>query len=233
MAIAERAIAQTCGEAEPGTATPPRATLALNVGDSELTKAFGKSTDPDDLSMFFKVSGCELPKIPANPRLQPVAIKGARNIRRDTLEVTAATSQGDQLVVSISAKPDTFDPGTYKSLVLVGGDYFKPTSVTVEISRSEDREWLIVLIGVGIGVGAFLLVTGGAWVTQQLGLSGFRLAAAGALVTITAVIAAVGNYWPQNVWSFDANILGLVIAAGAAATSSSIAGHITRKSDGR
>jgi hypothetical protein len=232
LGVNNDAVAQTCGEIPPDGTTAAKALLQLNVGDSELSKAFGKSTDPADMSMFFQVSGCELPESPANPTLQPVAIRGARNIGRDTLEAVTATAQGDQLVVSFSARPDTLGPGTHKSRVLVHGDYFKPTSAIIEISRSEDRSLLIVIIGAAIGLGAFAIVSGGAWVAGQLALTGFRLAVAGALVTITAVIAAVGNYWPQDVWTFDANVWGLVGAAAAAATSSSIAGHITRKGNG-
>jgi hypothetical protein len=72
-----------------------------------------------------------------------------------------------------------------------------------------------------------LLITLGAFVSGNLALSRWRLVAAGVLVTITAVVAALSNYWPQSVWTFGDNLSGLLGAAAAAATTSSIAGHIT------
>lgn len=227
---APSARAEVCGVTPTGASAAIKATLQLEAAQSGLTKAFGKSTNPDDLSMFFKASGCELPDHPPDPTLTPVALKDAKNIHQSTLKVLSTRAKGDELIVSVNADPKTFAPGTYKSLVLVEGEYLLTASATVEVSRSEPRFWLIGLIGVAVGLGAFLITTLTAWATGKLGLSGVRLVAAGLLVVVTAIIAGIGNYWPQTVWSFGDNIWGLIAASAAAATTSSIAGHITGNS---
>jgi hypothetical protein len=156
FAPARAGLAATCGEPAAGASTPTKATLQLDAARSDLQAAFGKSTDGDDLSMFFKVSGCDLPEHPANPTLTPIALKDSKNIHQDTLEVLSTRVTGDdELAVSITVRPKTFRPGTYTSLVLVEADYMKTASVTVQVSRSEPRWWLIGMIGIGIGVGAF------------------------------------------------------------------------------
>lgn len=97
--------------------------------------------------------------------------------------------------------------------------------MTVQVSRSDPRFWLIGLLGVIAGIGVFAFVTGTAWATGKLGNLRLRLVVAGFLVIVTAVVAAMSNYWPQTVWTSEDNLWGLVAPTVAAALASSIAGN--------
>jgi hypothetical protein len=228
--VTQTASSATCGETPAGASKAVKATAELDASKSNVTKPFGKDTDPEEMSMFFTTSGCDLPKNPANPELTPVALKDSKNIPQDTLTpISTRTTGGNELVVRISADPDKFKPGTYTSLVLVDADYLKTVSVTVQVSRSDPHYVKVGLLGAAIGLLVFVIVTLGAWATGQLALSGLRLLAACVLVIITAVVAAMSNYWPQSVWTRDENLAGFAAAVFAAATTCSIAGHITGK----
>jgi hypothetical protein len=236
---AQTARAITCGETPPAPKTPPalgtppapdkpvKATLTLDPGQSNLSHDFKKSLGAKQLSMYFKVAGCDLPDDPADPSLTPIALKGQDTIPVDALKVLRTTSFNDQLIISFSADPNTFNPGSYSSAVIVKADYLKTASATVSVSRSVNEWWWILAIAIALGLGVFIFITVGAFAGGKLGLSSWRLAAAGFLVIITTVVAAASNYWPQSVWTYGDNLYGLAAAAVAAALASSFAGLIT------
>jgi hypothetical protein len=82
---AQTVRATTCGETPPGADKQAKATLTHDPGQSNLSKDFKKSLQPEELSMYFRVSGCDLPDDPADPSLTPIALKGQNNIPHDTL----------------------------------------------------------------------------------------------------------------------------------------------------
>jgi hypothetical protein len=224
---AQTARAATCGETPSGEDKPVKATLTLDPGQSSLSKDFKRSLKTKELSMYFKAAGCDLPDDPADPSLAPIALKGQDNIPHDTLRVLDTTTFNDQLIISFSADPNTFDPGSYSSAVLVKADYLKTASATVSVSRSMNEAWQILVIAIVLGFGLFFFITLGAYAGGKLGLSRWRLVAAGVLVIITTVVAAASNYWPQTVWTYGDNLYGLLAAAVGAALASSFAGLIT------
>jgi hypothetical protein len=228
LIVLPEARAETCGETPPGATKPARAKLALDTEKSKTTVSFGKSTDPKNMSLIFKASGCDLPDSPPDPTLTPVALKGSDDIPDGALRVrdTTADTDNNVLILRVQALPKTLDPGTYSSLVFAKAPYLATNSTTITLSRSEHDWWWLLLIGLaGAGAGVGVAV-GVSYASKKLALSGTRLVIVVALMLGSGAYAALSNWWTQDVWTFSANLKGLVVAAFVAATTGTFAGLI-------
>jgi hypothetical protein len=215
-----------CGETPTGASKPVKAKLTLDP-QSKLTVDFGRDKTAGPLSLIYKASGCELPPMPSNPALTPVALAGQDSIPDDTLVVVDTTpTDSNQLILRVQALPNTFDPGTYSSLVFVASDYTATKATTITLSRSETDWKRIGLYGLGAALVGVLIPLGVSLTTDKLSLGGFRLALVVLLMLGSGLYAAWANWWTQDVWTFDANLKGLLGVAATAAGTGTLAGLI-------
>ena len=222
------ARAEVCGETPSGASTPVKAKLALDTEQSKTTVSFGKSTDPKNLSLIFKASGCDLPDSPQDPTLTPVPLKGSDDIPDNTLKLrdTTADTDNNVLILRLQAVPSTLDPGTYSSLVFAKAPYLATNSTTITLSRSEDDWGWLLLIGLGSAGAGVLVAVGVSYASEKLKLSGVRLVIVVVLMLGSGLYAALSNWWTQDVWTFSDNLKGMIVAAFVAATTGTFAGLI-------
>jgi len=231
------------------------ATLTLDQEDQETVTAatFGRSTDPQPLTLVYRVSGCRVVDTLPLPRSPlptgPVNTVGARALPFGSVQIDDVEADGDRYVVHLRvfvssgkasdqggtskpAPPDEFsvDPGSYTSFVRVKGDWLRTVATPLTVTRSEDSESIPLGIGALGGLCGFFVF----WLLRKIHEDDLMVKerwvlwfAAAASVVVGTVTAFVTNYLNQDVWTVEANALALFIAAFSASTGGVAAGLLT------
>ena len=210
--------AVTCGTSDPKTHATARATLELDP-DSVTTVAFARDTDPQELLIRFKTSGCVLPSDPADPIVDVLPKQNIKNVPDSVLSLSSAIPDGSDYALTFLADPAKFSPGTYGGFVEVRAPFFITARAPISLSRSESNELKVLGLGVLGGIASLVWFLGlhlakGAtapikWWHYLLGF----LAAA-----VAGIIAVDTAYRAQDVWSFGENAGSAVVAAFTGAT---------------
>jgi hypothetical protein len=211
LAPAASASAAPCG---PST----RAALELDP-DSVTSIEFGRATDAQKLLIRFKAGNCTLPEDAKKPTIDVLPKQSAKNVPDDVLTLTRWIADGSDYSLTFSADPKRFDPGTYAGFVEVRAPYLVTTRAPIALSRSEDSEWMIFVLGFFGGTVSLIWFLGlrmakGATTPFKLWHYVFAFGAA----AIAGVIAVDTAYRSQDVWSFSENAGSALVAAFTGAT---------------
>jgi hypothetical protein len=242
--------------AESAATQPVQGTLTLDQEDQETvtSAAFGRSKDPQPLTLVYRVAGCRVTDrlpLPSNPlRTGPVKSAGSRMLPLGAVHVDDADADGDRYVVHLrilassdgasdqprapgrrpSASHDfTVKAGSYTSFVRLKANWMRPVATPVTVTRSESQLWMPIGIGIaGAGCG-FLLF----WLARQIHHEDLLVRdrvlwfTAAASIIVGAGSAFFTNYLNQDVWTWNANGLALFTAAFSASTAGVAAGLLT------
>jgi hypothetical protein len=163
-----------------------------------------------------------------DPNASPAPSGAGDGARTDT----AAAGTGAPSPAPATSAPTSFDvgPGSYTSFVRLKGAWLHTVATPVTVTRSEDSEWIPLLIGVAGGLCGFFVF----WLLRKVHHDDLLVKetwvlwlAAATSVVVGAGTAFVTNYFNQDVWTFEANALALFIAAFSASTGGVAAGLLT------
>jgi hypothetical protein len=211
MVVPSPAAAVTCGAAD-------KATLELDP-DSVTSIVFGRDTDAQRLLVRFNASGCTLSQDLEKPTIDVLPKQSTKNVPDDVLSLTRWIADGSDYSLMFTADPEKFDPGTYGGFVEVRAPYLVTTRAPIAISRSEDSEWMILVIGflggiVSLGWFLGLRLAKGATTRIKLWHYFFAFGAA----AVAGIIAVDTANRSQDVWSFSENAGSALVAAFTGAT---------------
>jgi hypothetical protein len=257
---------------------PVRATLTLDQEDQETVTAaaFGRTTDPQPLTLVYRVSGCRVTADLSLPRSPlptgPVSTAGARPLAFGSVQIDDVDADGDRYVVYLrvfvssdkakkqggivrpsatatetptgdgaagstetsapvsQAAEFSVPPGSYTSFVRLEADWMHTIATPVTVTRSEDSEWIAVLIGMAGGASGFIIfmvlrvIHGKNLLIKEKWVLWFTAAVS---IGVGAGTAYFTNYLNQEVWTFNANGVALFTAAFSASTAGVAAGLLT------
>jgi len=228
----ESGLAATgCGKVDPTTKKKLRAALTLNA-ESRTTLTFKRSTDSDDLSFDFKVAGCDLaqrlkpmPEVFILPVADPPKAVPNRAIKLQT----ARTTDGSDLVMTVSVNPTSFEPGTYGGLAVISAPYLATSRIPITVSRSdEDTIEPAGIALVGALAGFLLFVLFRRLTRDQLQVSWIWVLAVGVVSVLVGLLTSFfTTYWDQDVWTLDDNLRATAVAAFTGATTGTMAGVLS------
>jgi hypothetical protein len=243
----------SAGSAQPRTTSqePLRGTLTLDQEDQETvtSAAFGRSTDPQPLTLVYRVAGCRVTDalaLPASPLpTGPVRTAGMRTLPRGAVRIDDVDADGDRYVVHlrISVSSDSapgraaaaapgfsLRPGSYTGFVRLEAPWMHTVATPVTVTRSESDLLVPLLIGLLGSGGGFALFA----LARKIHHDDLLVKERWVLVFAGIVSVVVGtgsafftNYVNQDVWTWSANGLALFTAAFSASTAGVAAGLLT------
>jgi hypothetical protein len=226
--------ARPCQTLDPKTQRPLRAVLTLDDQAAVTNRTLERSTRERTLSLVFRISHCVLYDAKPRPSLLTVPAKGGDDLPHNALTVEQAFVNGSTLFLLLQIHPKQIDPGTYNSFVIATAPYLGANRTAVTVSRSEDAEWKVLLVGLLAAIsGLVWLLVLAIPVVDSSAFKSWRTLALCFLAITAGVYAAATNYYGQEVWTFSDNIWGLTTAAFVAASSGSIAAVLIGSKSGR
>jgi hypothetical protein len=220
------AHAVPCGQIDPATKKPAKATLTLDDKTSRTSIVFGRETHAANLSLVFVVSGCELEgELSPGPQVFLLPKQGADELPPTAVKFERAVADGSALYLKATVEPRAFEPDSYEGFAVARGPYMATTRTPFAVSRSEHR-WLIPIgIGALAGFAGLLWWFATRWAVGEKfkGLSRGRIALLVLLPVTAGAVAVMASYLDQTVWSFDDNVWGALVAGFTGATTGSMA----------
>jgi hypothetical protein len=216
-----------CGTVDPATNEKVRATLTLDPA-SKTTIPFKRSTDTQQLLLRFKVTGCDLPAEPAEPRTDVLPKQNAKDIPNGALKLAEIKADDAEYSHELDVDPTAFDPDTYAGFYEIRAPYLITSRTPIELSRSEDNQLVPVAIGAigGIaGLGWFLLLSLAKGATTKIKRRHYVIVFFAA--AIAGIVAVESAYRAQEVWSIEENLVSAFVAAFTGATTGAMATAIS------
>jgi len=248
-AAARRTPLRRSAAKSPAITSPALGTLTLDQEDQETvtSAAFGRSTDPQPLTLVYRVAGCRvtdaLPRPTSPLPTGPVRTAGSRTLPGGTVQVEDVDADADRYVVHLRiyasadsapagpASPDaTVGAGSYTGFVRLKAAWMHTVATPVTVTRSENRLWVPIGIGIlGSACGFFLF-----WLVRRIHHDNLLVKEKPVLIAtgVASVVVGAGsafftNYINQDVWTWSANGLALFTAAFSASTAGVAAGLLT------
>lgn len=214
--------APVCGAKEPGMA---RVRTELTLDESATTNLkFKRKTSPRDLSLVFMHKGCNLFRLRPPPRVRILPAGETAQLPAAAISLGEVERDAFRLYVRVSVDPLKFEPGTYGGAVILSAPYLAANRTPVSVSRSEDNELK------PFGIGALAAIAGVVWFAllkffarNKLAVSWWWLVPVTVAAASVGGLAALNNYWDQEVWTLDDNVRATVVAAFSGATTGSMA----------
>ena len=196
--------AAECGGADPRNADAMKGTLALDDEASTVRRDFHREDDEQTLQLVFDVANCELrdpPRVSAGP------LEDAdKQIPKETLARPTVQALGDEVKIVYDVRPDTFDPGTYGSLIEVSGPGIATARTPVTLSRSEPSILVPSLIGILAGaLGFSVFYWTKRFANYKVTVRWPMLAVAVVFACGAGALAAIFNWLDQDVWVLHEN----------------------------
>ncbi len=214
LPVAAPSEAATCGDRDPATQLPRKATLTLDE-DSVATIAYGRDMDDQTLLLRFRAAGCTFGSDQAAPAVDLLPKQGEEELPGGTVSLLRSRRDGSEFAVRLAVNPARFDPGTYGGFVELSAPDVATTRTPVTISRSEDKVTWPVGMGVIGGLAGLLWlwllsIAKGALLGRVSVLHYFGVFVAAAVAGVVSVFA---QYLDQEVWSVGENGLAALTAA--------------------
>jgi hypothetical protein len=222
-----------CGTLD-ATGKRVQAVLTLDEQAAVTNRAMRRSTKERTLSLVFSIKGCSLFEAKPLPTLLFIPAKGGDDLPGGALTLERAAVDGSTLFLILQIHPKEIEPGTYNSFVIAQARYLGSNHTPVTVSRSEDEDWKVLLVGTlaaFCGLGWLLILA--LPVVDASAFKSWRTVALCTLAVGAGIYAAATNYYSQEVWTFNDNIRGLATAAFVAASSGSIAAVLIGSKSGR
>jgi hypothetical protein len=226
LCSASVAMGATCGEpdtsAEPASDRPVRATLTLDDKSSRVALPFKRDNGRQSMTLFFNAAGCDLPTEPTKPRLLVITKSGSGDLK-DAVSVKSVDVDQSEFVLTLDVNAAKFKPGAYDALVSARSSYLASNRTPISVSRSENRLWLPVLLGVAGGLVGFVLFLV-LHAKSELGVRGPILVIVALACLGAGAFAALVSYWDQEVWKLDDNWRATATAGFTGATTGAMVG---------
>ena len=111
------AHAVPCGQIDPATKQPAKATLTLDDKTSRTTITFGRETDAENLSLVFVVNGCELEgELSPGPEVFLLPKQGADELPPTAVKFEPAVADGSAVYLKATVSPKAFEPGLVRGV---------------------------------------------------------------------------------------------------------------------
>jgi hypothetical protein len=217
------AQAVPCGEIDPVTKRPAKASITLDEKSAVTNLIFKRSTAKRTLSLIFTVTGCELDTLEPPPLVRVLPSAGANELPDQVISLLDADAEdGSVFYLRLRVDPSKFEPGTYGGLVVARAPYVATNRTPITVSRTE-RPWIPA------GIGAFSGLVGLLWflalkffAREKLQISWRWLFLLIPLAVGAGAWAAGNLYWDQDVWTFDENWRAAARAGAAGASTGSL-----------
>jgi hypothetical protein len=210
------ATAAKCGTINPKTNAVLKASLEIDP-DSVTSIAFMRHTKPQWLLIRFKASGCELP-VGHRPTIDLLPKQNAQNIPEPAVVLKAARPAGAEYTLKLLADPRELDPGGYEGFLEVRATNINTMRTPISLSRSEDRWWLPLVIGLVGGFASLVWFLGLHFAQGAKSPKRWHYGFAFVAAAIFGAFAVETAYRSQEVWTFSENYASAAVAAFTGAT---------------
>jgi hypothetical protein len=221
--------APICGTRDANSGQTVKGTLTLDDRAAVTEVAFKRHTGHKTLALTFNVAACELAGTESAPTMTINPRKGVDDLPAGAVKLKSVTPDGSSLDVLLDVNSDGFDPGSYGGFVVLRAPYMATTRTPVAVSRSDQRFFVPVIIGLVAATAAFVFWTITRWIAwlRTTDRQSPRWGAIGVVFGVAVIggaIAAFTTWINQDVWTFGDNGWVTATTAFAAATSGALAG---------
>ena len=185
--------------------------------DSVTSIAFLRHTKPQWLLVRFKASGCELP-LGHKPTIDLLPKQNAQNIPEQAVVLKAARPAGTEYTLKLLADPGKLAPGSYEGFLEVRATNINTMRTPISLSRSEDRWWLPLVIGLVGGFASLVWFLGLHFAEGAKSPKKWHYGFAFVAAALFGAFAVETAYRSQEVWTFSENYASAAVAAFTGAT---------------